>query len=219
MTLRVKIINRDPCDEGLLGGRVENLAEGRVDMNHVVELRESRVLADEDTRLLDKVGGMSTEGMAADDALRARLDDEFQQTLCLVHSQRLTIGAVESLATFVADAVLLTVVLAHADTGSLGSGEDSRGHNIEAYAVRDAEDMVDSTEALHRGGMGEHATAVDIAYGVDIADRRQHIVIDDDTRLAILYADSLKVQSLGVGGTSGGNEHHVSVDRLGLVLL
>ena len=104
MTLRVKIINRDPCDEGLLGGGVENLAEGRVDMNHVVELRESRVLADEDTRLLDKVGGMSPEGMAADDALRARLDDEFQQTLCLVHSQRLAIGAVESLATFVTDA-------------------------------------------------------------------------------------------------------------------
>ena len=42
----MKNINREPCDDGLLGGGVENLAEGRVDMNHVVELRESRVLAD-----------------------------------------------------------------------------------------------------------------------------------------------------------------------------
>ena len=59
----------------LLGGRVEYLAECRVDMYHIVKLWESGVLTHENTRLLDEVGGMCAEGVAAYDALRVCLDD------------------------------------------------------------------------------------------------------------------------------------------------
>ena len=79
--------------------------------------------------------------------------------------------------------------------------------------------MVDGAEALHRGGMGEHTPAVDIADGVDAGHGGLHIVIDGDASLPTFYAEGLEVQTVGVRRASRSDEHHVSIDMLVLVLL
>ena len=140
-----------------------------MDVDRVVEILDRRLAADEGGDLLDDVGSMGAIDVASQQ-LAILGDKELEQSLRLLHRHGLAIAAIERLAHGVGRAALLQLVLGGTHAGCLRIGEDGAGDDVEADAVGLAQDMVDGTQALCLGGMGELDATVDVADGIDAGD-------------------------------------------------
>ena len=123
-------------------------------MHHIVQLLKRGVLAHQGTHLLHYVGTMGSEGMTTEDCAVGGRDAEFDVSLCLVHSQGTSVGAIHLLAHFNLHTLCLQLVLCLANTGSLGIGEYGGRHDVETNVVGYAKDVINDMKALHSGGMG-----------------------------------------------------------------
>ena len=190
-----------------------------MDVDRIVEILDRRLAADEGGDLLDDVGGMGAIDVASQQ-LAILGDKELEQSLRLLHRHGLAIAAIERLAHGVGRVALLQLVLGGTHAGCLRIGEDGAGDDVEADAVGLAQDMVDGTQALCLGGMGELDATVDVADGIDAGDVGLHVVIDGDALAVVGNASSLQVEVVHVGAAARGDEDDVGfqIDALTLAL-
>ena len=142
-----------------------------MDVYHIGEFTKRGVLAHEDADLLDNIGTMSAIGMTAEDFAR-RGNKEFQQAFGFAHSEGLAIGAPKGFLALVVDALFLQLILCWSHASSLWLGKDGCWHDIEADAIRLAQNLIDSMNGLHLSSMGEHLTAISVANGVEVRGER-----------------------------------------------
>ena len=163
------------------------------------------------------VGGMRAADVAAQQ-LAAIAGDELEQSAVGLIGHGAAIGAEGYFAHGIIHAGLAALGLGKAHGGCLWIGEHGRGHKVKAYAVSAPQDVVDAPHALHQGGVGQHATPVDVAYGIHALDACLHVVVNDDAAALCGYANRLKAKPLGVGGTARGYQHGVGLGQAGLAL-
>ena len=180
-----------------------------MDVYHVGEFLEGGLLAHQHGDLLNDVGCMGTIGMTAEDhALRG--GEELEHAFSLTHRHGLAVGAPESFLADIVDTLLFQLILRWPDTGSLGSGEDGGGHDVEVDTVGLAEDMVHSPDGLHLCRMGQHLTAVGIADGVKPGGVRE-------TRIQGVQDKCFRIDGDGaVGGEGDAKGGEVEISRAGL---
>lgn len=102
-----------------------------MDVYHTAQLLDRSSHAHQHADLLHDVGTMGTIGMTAKNPTGIGLAEEFQQTFGLAHRQGFTIGAPESLATFIGGAFFLQLVFALTYARCFRRSEDGGGDNGE----------------------------------------------------------------------------------------
>ena len=144
---------------------------------------------------------------------------EFQHAFRLAHRKGLSVGTPERLPTLVGDALLLQLVFRRTYAGSLGFGKDSCRHDVETNAILLSKNVIDSTNSLHFGSVGQHLTSVDVANGIETRwitsgnGGDTEIVVDGDGTIASEgNAKGFEVQSLRTGLTACSHQNHVSID-------
>lgn len=136
-----------------------------MDVYHTAQLLDGSAHAHQHTGLLHNVGTMGTIGMTAKNPTGIGLAEEFQYTFGLAYRQGFTIGAPESLATFIGNAFFLQLVFALTYARCFRSSEDGGRDRAHPRPLRGWE-VIYYYSGLRLCCMGQHLTAIHIADGV-----------------------------------------------------
>ena len=159
---------------------------------------------------------MCAQDVAADDATFV-VGQQFHDSFGLAHCQRFSVGAIIAFVALVGRFLSLALVFAPAHASRFGRREDGGRHDVETNRIGSAENVVDSPQTLHGGGMCEHLPTIHVADGIESEDVGLHVVIDDDACLVDGHARRL--DAFGQNGfPSHGNEHLVGLDGSALSL-
>ena len=79
--------------------------------------------------------------------------------------------------------------------------------------------MVDSTDGLHLGSVGEHLTTIDIADGIDPLNRCLKVLVNGDTLAFVVFETSIRKVGLHTGFPSRCHQDDIGLNAFRLTFL
>ena len=186
-------------------------------MSDVIKLFHRDVLTHQCTDLLNQVGGMCSIYMAAHH-LASGIGEKLQHTLRLVHRHGLAVGTIVMLYAAIISTFSLEGILRLAHAGSLRQCEYRCRHHIEADIVATAYDSVHGPLALHLCCMGKHLSAVNVANGIHVLYRGEHIVVNGNSLGIVFYSHLIKTESISKRFSANGKQDLVGLHLCHLAL-
>ena len=163
---------------------------------------------------------MRADHVDAQELVGLLVGDDLDEALGLAADERLADGLERQLADLDRDAVALAFVLRPADRRDLRP-RVGRARHLEVVDVLGlcAGDVADRRDALVRGHVREQQAADDVADRVQVRLGGAHPRVDLDEALLDLGARRLEADVVGVERATGGDEHLLGAELLGLLAL
>ena len=175
---------------------------------------------DRERDLADQVPGMHADDAAADDALRALVEDQLGEALGAADADRAAARRPRELADADLEAPGLRLGLGDADPGDLRVGVgDRRDHPRDPFLVVPGGDF-GREPALVRGLVGEHRVTDQVADREDMRHVAAHLPVDrNEAALADTDAGVFGTELAAVGRAADRDQHAIEQLRLGRLAL
>ena len=167
-------------------------------MHNISKLCKRDILVHEGGYLLYHIGCMGTQNVATYYAALV-ICYNFGQTFGCFICQSLTVGAIEPFVHFACNTLLLAGIISKSDGSDFRVCKYRGWHDVKTDRVCPLKYVVNCTEPLECGSVGEQSLTVDVADGIDTCYRCLQIVVGDDTSAVLLYAQCLQFVFIKIG--------------------
>mmetsp|Transcript_27295 Transcript_27295/g.73769 ORF Transcript_27295/g.73769 Transcript_27295/m.73769 type:complete len:270 (-) Transcript_27295:832-1641(-) len=202
------------------GGLLHSLTQGGVAMAGTRNVFCARAILQCYAHLMDKLASGGAHDVAAQDLIGLSIGNKLDHSLSLIHRSRAAVAHERELASLVCQALLLGVLLSHAQASHLRVGVADAGHRVIVdVAFLACQDFCSSHTVL-LSLMREHRPWDAISDGVDGGHSGAEVAVHLDlVALRHLHAQLLQAQALGVWTPPDGHQHHVCLHCLCLAPL
>lgn len=200
---------------GSHGSLLEGLREGRVGVASASNiLRAGTVLHGQDT-LGNHLTGVRAHDVDTQNAVGLLVRDHLDHTLGISVGAGTGVGGEGEGTNVVGDARLLDLLLRLAAPGDLGVGVDNGGDDVVVDVAVTAVHVLNSSDTLLLGLVGQHGTVGDITNAANVGDGGAELRVDGDaTALVDLDANVLETETLSVGLATNGDEDNIGIQLI-----